>query len=899
MPQVQVPSQQTTDSFVDRGLSTSQVTAAFRQYGPNQIAARKRTATLTLVRRQFESTVIILLLAAALLSFCMHEAVQGCAILVAVIISSTVGFFTELKAQLSMESLERLAGPTARVLRNGVEQQIAASEVVPGDLVILDAGSRVPADLKLIECASLTIEESMLSGESVPVYKKNEPDATDEEANLAFQGTLVLSGRARGVVVATGIRTRLGQLGKLLSEAVATRTPLEIQLERLGRQLSWFTIVLCIILFVIGALSGIDAWKLFQTSIALAVAAIPEGMPVVATLALAVGTQKMVAQGALIRQLAAVETLGCTTVICTDKTGTLTENRMLVTALVLPSRRLEISGTGYAPIGELSENGAAICYTDDKLLLNLLRICVLCNDAKLERHIGENDWHIHGDPTEGALLTAAAKVGIDQGALADSFIRFAELPFDLDRKRMTTIHVTSEQKTLAAIKGSPITILGRCSRVATSDGSRDITDADRAWFSSQNDTLASEGLRVLGVATKSVDALPSESLIDDIENDLVMIGLVGMSDQPREGVREAIALCHNAGIKVIMITGDQKETAVKIAKDLRIINQIDQEKSALTGNQLETHTPEDLKNILQTASVLARVKPEMKLAIVKTLQGSGEIVAMTGDGVNDAPALKQANIGIAMGRSGTALAREAANIVITDDNFITITKAVEQGRIIYRNIQQSIGYLLTASLASVFSVFFAMLVVHDAPFSPLQLLWLNLIMHVFPGLALVLQPATKNMMNRAPRNPKESLLTFRMCLQIVGRAGYVTSFVIGSILFARHVQLASPHTVAFATLSTALLLQAISMSLANQPVKAWIQIVVSKSIIINMGLSALLLIASLNVAPVRQALGLSILDQSSLCLVGAASVLCFLLSHAAVAGLHKAHTHQKMTAPNS
>jgi Ca2+-transporting ATPase len=792
------------------GLPEDVAQERLRTVGPNEMTKRAQVGPWIILARQFQSTVVYLLLSASGISVLTRDYLQAAAILAAVFINAFVGFLTELRAQVSLQALQVLSGPTARVRRGGHEKLLPARDVVPGDLVILEAGARVPADVRVVESAALRVDESALTGESLPVDKAVEPIPEHEDSTLLFQGSLVVAGRGHGVVLATGDGTRLGRLGRLLTETVSTRTPLEEKLEELGRQLTILTVVICAVLAAVGVWHQEDVWMMLETSIALAVAAIPEGMPVVATLALAVGTRRMVKARALVRQLAAVETLGCTTVICTDKTGTLTANQMVVTDLVLLPRHLKVSGDGYRPIGDITENGTPIWLPEDRVLVDLLKAVALCNDARIENHHGTDIWHVHGDPTEGALLAVAGKVGLAHEALVDKYPREAELTFDLGRKRMTTLHSSADGRWVAYTKGSPESVLAVSAYVRTQEGQVPLTNKDTQWIKAKNDELASEGLRVLAVAMRSLEEAPVCVDVDHVEKDLTFIGLVAMADRPKRGVKDAVERCRRAGIRVVMLTGDQPATARAIASELNILDPGESEEAVLSGNQLDRLSEPKLASALKTARVLARVTPEMKLTIVRALQSDGEIVAMTGDGVNDAPALRQANIGVAMGRAGTDLAREASSMVITDDNFSTIVKAVEQGRIIYSNIKKSIAYLLTASLASVLTIAVAVLTDIGLPLLPLQLLWLNLIMHIFPGLGIVLQPGDRGTMSRPPRGAQERLLSAGVQKQIWMRSLVVALAVLGAIELERclgcgRVELT---TVGFATLSMSLLFQA-------------------------------------------------------------------------------------------
>ena len=805
----------TLETDIENGLVPLEVQARLQRFGFNELSKKVAVSPLSLFFAQFKSTVVILLLMAALASALGGEHLQAAGIVVAVLINAIVGFITEYKAQVSLAALEKLAGPLARVRRGGRDSEIPATEIVPGDLLILEEGSRVPADIRLLTATALSLDESMLSGESIPVYKSSSVADANEQATVAYQGTLILKGRAKAIVVATGNNTKLGQLGHSLTDIQSKATPLQDDLEKLGRQLSILTVSVCALLFVVGILHGESFWEMIQASIALAVAAIPEGLPVVATLALASGTSRMVKLGALIRKLSAVETLGCTEIICTDKTGTLTQNQMTVTDIVVDGRHINVTGLGYTPQGEFTENETKISFENCALLNPLFTAAVLCNDAKLEVH-EDAQWHIFGDPTEGALLTLALKAGIEQRPSKEKMPRRQEFCFDLNRKRMTTIHGSLNEEILAYTKGAPETVISLCKYYETEDGPALLDQSKRDWFIAQNEELASKGLRVLGFATRNLGQI-KVSDHQDAESQMNFLGLIGMSDRPKEGVREAIEECRQAGIKVIMLTGDQPATAMSVAKDLNILDQGSTIGSVISGKDIEKMDEETKKQTLSNCSVLARVKPEAKLSIVRALQAAGKVVAMTGDGINDAPALRQSDIGVAMGQGGTSLAREASDMVITDDNFPTIVHAVEQGRVIYANISCAIAYLLTASMASVFTVAAAVIFDTGLPMSPLQLLWLNLIMHIFPGLGLVLQAARPGIMREAPRGRNQSLLGKKEYTQIFLRG----LMVAGATILAADQMHGAPveklRTVVLCTISLSLLLQSWSWLAAKRP----------------------------------------------------------------------------------
>lgn len=795
-------------SDIRAGLDEKSAREKLIELGRNEITFKRGDSLGTLLLRQFQSSVVILLLGAAVVSFCTGDHLQAIGILAAVIINAAVGFLTEMKSQMSLIALQEMSGPSARVVRSSHHRLLPAPELVLGDIVVLEPGSRIPADVRFVEAAALQVDESILTGESVSVAKADSPVAGEKSSStLGFHGTHVVSGRARAIVIRTGKDSSLGKLQCSLMEGHSVPTPLEIKLEELGKLLSQMTIVVCFVIAGFGLVNGADFWSMLETSIALAVAAIPEGLPVVATLALAIGTQRMVRAGVLIRQLSAVETLGCTNIICTDKTGTLTENKLLVTDIYLDGTNLKVSGIGYAPEGSITASGQSVEYKSDVLTL-LLKATTLCNDARLEHNSKENLWHVAGDPTEGALLVAASKAGLDHRSLRESHPRIGEIPFDLIRKKMTTFHRISDQQSEAYVKGSPEHVIADAAFVHRAEGVVPFTDEMKEEYLSVNRSFAADGLRVLGVGMKRLDGAVLDCPSNETQTNLVFLGLVGMKDLARQGVDTAIDSCKGAGIQVIMLTGDQKETAESIARDLHI--QEEGRQLVLSGEELKDLDKMQFVSKLESSCVLARVTPSLKLDVVKALQERGNVVAMTGDGVNDAPALQQANIGIAMGLSGTDLAREASNMVITDDNFSTIVKAVEQGRIIYDNIRRSICYLLTASVASVMSIALVIVTTGMLALNPLQLLWLNLIMHVFPGLGIVLQGAAAGIMQRAPRNPSAKLIGNFELAQILFRATLVSLAVQVSVLFSvhEHVGAEALSTMALATISLGLLYQA-------------------------------------------------------------------------------------------
>jgi len=750
-----------------RGLTNDEAALRLKRYGPNRLEQARGRTNFAILVDQFKSLIVLLLVAAAGVALAMGDRIEAGAILVVVVLNATIGFLTEWKAAQTLTALQKQTVRIARVVRDGVERQLPAAELVPGDLVVLEAGARVPADGRIIESVRLQLEEAALTGESKAVSKSTAliaeaAAALGDRINLAFMGTTITDGRGQLLVTGTGVTTEMGKIGALIDNAKSNDTPLEKKLSRLGRLLLVIVLVLCAVIVFAGWLRGHSFLYMLEVGISLAIAAVPEGLPAVATMTLALGMQRMARMGALIRRLPAVETLGSTTVICTDKTGTLTRNEMTVSAFVLDSRRIDVTGAGYSPVGGFQENGQPVDPRADTHLSLALRVGVLCNDAKVTHADGKDA--VLGDPTEAALIVVAEKAGLKEDALEAEFPRISEQPFDSATKRMVTVHRTQQGGLIAFVKGSPATLLAASVSQFRADGVTPLTSEDRTHFEKLN--LAGAALRVLALAYRDLREGQSETGAD-VTKDLIFVGLVGMTDPLREEAKAAIATCREAGIRSVMITGDQQITAAEIARQLGIDRD-------LNGQPLRVVHARELSNLdaagwqrtVKGAAVFARVSPKHKLQIVEALQAQGQIVAMTGDGVNDAPALKKADIGVAMGIKGTEVAKETADMVIVDDNFATIVHAVEQGRIIYANILRFIRYLFSCNLAEILTVFTALMIGWPLPLGALQILWLNMITDIFPALALALEPSAPGMMSQPPHDPKAPLLPARLLIMI-------------------------------------------------------------------------------------------------------------------------------------
>jgi P-type Ca2+ transporter type 2C len=751
------------------GISAEEARVRLKKYGPNEFREKKKKTPLLMFLDQFRDFMILVLIVAAVISGFIGDLNDTVAILFIVVLNALIGFIQEYRAEKAMEALKKISAPTACVKRNGKPETIPASGLVPGDIVLLEAGNIVPADLRLTEAASLQIDESALTGESVPTEKISETLhegdlAIGDRRNLAYNGCSVTRGRGAGIVYATGMETELGRIAAMLQTEKDIKTPLQKRLGAFGRKLVVAALLICAIIFIAGVLRGEELLLMLLTSISLAVAAIPEALPAVITISLALGAKKLVVQHALIRRLPAVETLGSITYICTDKTGTLTMNRMTVEKIFINGTELNIADS------VLIHNPVPTVGNRDTHSLFFTAMAI-SNDSKIS-----SDGSFTGDPTEIALCEAAQKYGFDKSALGLTLPRVAEIPFDSGRKLMTTVHSLPEGGFISFTKGAADIMADKTSGVLTSGGP---VDSDKQNINEMNDRMASDGLRVLCIAMKKWDTLPEEISPERMENGLTVLGIAGMLDPPRDEAREAVSLCKKAGIQPVMITGDHPETAKAIAGRLGIID--DNQNAVITGKELEKLSTEELKQKAGHVRVYARVAPEQKLTIVKALQDNGQYVAMTGDGVNDAPALKRADIGVAMGITGTDVAKEASDMVLLDDNFSTIVRAVREGRKIYDNIRKFIKYLLTTNSGEVWVLFLAPFMGLPLPLLPIQLLWINLVTDGLPALALSAEPSERNVMDRPPRPPDESIFAHGLGIHAL----WVGLLMAGIVLFVQ------------------------------------------------------------------------------------------------------------------
>ena len=765
-----------------KGLNLEGVEESRKKYGINELKAKKKKTLLIKFLEQFKDFMIIILIIAVLVSgiigYIENEGItDSIIILIVVIMNAIIGVAQESKAEKSLEALQKLSSHVAKVIRNGELIIIPSKELVPGDIVVLETGDYVPADLRIIEAVNLKVQEASLTGESVPVEKNIEAISDEkvgigDRTNMLFASSLITYGRGKGIVVETGMNTEVGKIASIINDTNETETPLQEKLNKLGKTLGIGALIICAVIFVIGLLYGKNPLDMFMTAVSLAVAAIPEGLAAVSTIVLAIGVQRMVKKHAIVKKLPAVETLGSATVICSDKTGTLTQNKMTVQKIFYNNKLVDI------PEVNLEE--------EDAVLEKLVYVSMLCNDTKIG-----TDKQLTGDPTETALINMGFKLDF-QPAIYEQMPRIKEIPFDSDRKLMTTVNKIGE-KFVVCTKGGVDELLNRCTKYTLNGEIKTDLDDYKNQIKENNEKMAKDALRVLAMGYKELDHEPTDEEMKDIENDLIYIGMVGMIDPPREEVKLAVQKCKTAGIKTVMITGDHKITAVAIAKALGILEKEDE---AITGAELEEMSDEELTKNIRKYSVYARVSPEHKVRIVKAWQANGEIVAMTGDGVNDAPALKTADIGCAMGIVGTDVAKEAADVILTDDNFATIVSAVEEGRRIYDNILKAIQFLLSSNVGEIIVLFVAILItpllskifgidIHlIEPLLPIHILWINLVTDSLPALALAVDPAEKDIMKRKPIKPKKGVFTKGMIWRVVYQGvmiGIITlaAFVIG------------------------------------------------------------------------------------------------------------------------
>jgi Ca2+-transporting ATPase len=810
------------------GLTKAEAEARLARYGPNELAERPRPGFLKLLLGQFDNFIVIILIVAAVVSLLLGEYIDASAIMAIVILNAVLGVIQESKAEEALAALKKMAAPDAHVLRDGHRIVVPARELVPGDVVFLEAGNYVPTDLRLVESVNLKIDEASLTGESVPVEKSASATLAEDaplgdRINSAYMGTTVTYGRGTGIAVATGMQTQFGLIAEMIQSYEEGPTPLQQRLDQLGRWLGTGALVICGIVFLEAILQetnialitsqGLLAYltqtkqqivDLFLVAVSLAIAAVPEGLPAVVTICLAIGMREMVRRHALIRQLPAVETLGSATVICSDKTGTLTQNEMMAVRLYVANLRLDISGEGYQPRGRFDHYDEVYDPHDNAEIMALLTGSLLCSDAvlePLESGDGGRRYRMVGDPTEGAMVVAAAKAGLWREEIERQFPRIAEVPFDSDRKRMSTIHDKGlgehGPEYVAYVKGAPDVMLLLCNSIVENGARVPLTDARRQHIENTIRELGREGLRVLAVAHRTMDSLPQEVTAETIEQDLTMIGLVAMTDPARPEVKPAVDKARHAGIRTMMITGDYPDTARAIAQEIGLLRPGGQ---VVTGSELNHMSDDELRERIENVDVFARVSPQHKVRIVEALMAHGEVAAMTGDGVNDAPALKRAPIGVAMGITGTDVAKETANMVLTDDNYASIVSAVEQGRIIYSNIRKFVYYLLSCNVAEIMIIFLGTLFGSQSPLTAIQLLWLNLLTDGAPALALGMERGDPDIMDQPPRPPKEPIINRSMLAGIVVQTVAITA----AVLVAYYVGLASmpakAQTMAFVTL---------------------------------------------------------------------------------------------------
>ena len=761
------------------GLSQSEAQKRLAQYGSNELQKEKRSSRIKMFLEQFTDILIVILLIATALSVAIGEIVDAIVIIAIVLATAILGFVEEFRSEKAVEALKKMTAPTAVVLRDGKEVKIQSTEIVPGDIILLHTGDKIPADARLLKSFNLKIDEASLTGESSPVNKNIDSCGAEADLNdrrdMVFTGTVVVYGRGEAVATSTGMNTEFGKIAKMVQITEEEETPLEKRTKSIGKWIGILSVAICLGVGVIGIVEGRNPIDMALWGISLAVAAVPEALPAIVTGALAVGMYRMAKVNTIVKKLPAVETLGCTSVICSDKTGTMTKGEMTVQRIFVDDQVVKVSGVGYEPEGEFLVENQKIDPKNERLGV-LLTAATLCNDAKLEKDTATERWIIKGDPTEGALIVAAAKAGLWKQDLEQQQPRIGEIPFSSERKCMTTAHIVSGKKKLAYMKGAPEIVLDKCTKVMVNGRVSKLAESDRARILEVNEAMARQALRNLGFAFRE---LPEKVDVFDekIEKDFVFVGIMGMIDPPREEVKDAIYTCKKAGINVVMVTGDHMLTAVAVAKELNLLGENEEEGKALTGVELEKLSDEQLAEMVEGVVIYARVSPEHKMRIVKAWKAKGHVVAMTGDGVNDAPALKRADIGVSMGITGTEVTKEASDMVLTDDNFASIVKAAREGREIYDNIKKYLTYLMRCNIMEILVMFIAVI---SVPFlariyapnasanavgsatialTAAQLLWVNLTTDGLPAIALGIDPGDPDIMERKPRDPNESVFT--------------------------------------------------------------------------------------------------------------------------------------------
>jgi magnesium-transporting ATPase (P-type) len=853
--------QATTESLktTPEGLSKGEATDRLIKHGPNRLPEAKTRGLLMRFIYQFHNVLIYVLMAAAAVTAMLEHWVDASVILGVVILNAVIGFVQEGKAENALSAIRQMLSPTAMVMRDGRRLSTRAEQLVPGDIVLLQSGDKVPADLRLLRVKGLQIQESALTGESMAVEKNTDPVAKEsvigDRCCMAFSGTLVTHGQGTGVVVVTGVQTEIGRISTLVSAVESVTTPLLRQMAQFGRWLTLAILGIAIITFAFGALVrdyGLD--EMFLAAVSLAVAAIPEGLPAIMTITLAIGVQRMARRNAIIRRLPAVETLGAVTVICSDKTGTLTRNEMTVRTVITAANLFEFGGTGYDPHGAISLSNRDVLPEDRPLLMEVVRAAALCNDASLERIEGE--WLVHGDPMEGALIVSAIKAGLDIETEAKQYPRTDLIPFESEHRFMATLHHSHSGNAFIFLKGAPERVLAMCAHQRTADDDRLL---DTNYWLTRIDEMAQQGQRVLAIAVKPVSHEQLELTFSDVENDLIMLGIFGLIDPPREEAIEAMQACHQAGIRVKMITGDHGATAQAIARQLKLVN-VDE---VLTGQQLEFMSDDELRERVQDVDVYARVNPEHKLRLVRLLQEQGLIVAMTGDGVNDAPALKRADVGTAMGRNGTEAAKEAAEMVLADDNFASITHAVEEGRTVYDNLRKSILFILPTNGGEALVIFAAILFgFKQLPLTPVQLLWVNLVTAVTLALSLAFEPPEQNVMQRPPRDAHEPMLTPGLIWRVAFVSVILMSGTFGLFLWEmkQGVSIEHARTVAVNTLVMFEIFYLFNSRYITASVLNWAGLTGNRLVLIAIAILVLIQLCFTYLAPMQSLFGTTAID---------------------------------------